>query len=75
MKKLIIVPVSIAFPLLFSCENDGCECTKRTFNYDGEYPTSQTEVVDCPSGMEDGESLIEWRDDDKIDHVITRTCI
>ena len=75
MKKLLIIPVSIAFLFLFSCGNDGCECTKRVYNYDGDYPVSTTEVVDCPSDIEDGEDIIEWRDDKKIDYVLTKTCI
>ncbi len=74
MKRLSIIPLTIAFLFLFSCEDDNCECTKRTYNYDGDYPVSETEVVDCPSDMEDGEDRIEWRDDDKIDYVLTRTC-
>ena len=75
MKKLIIIPVFIAFMLLFSCSSDGCECTKRTFNYDGDYPVSTLEVVDCPDDMEDGEDRITWREDERIDYVLEKTCI
>jgi hypothetical protein len=75
MKKLLIVPVAIAFMFLFSCSNDGCECTTRTFNYDGDYPVSSVEVVDCPADMEDGENRIEWREDERIDYVLIKTCI
>lgn len=75
MKKLVIVPVSIAFMFLLSCSSDNCNCTKRTYNYDGDYPTSTLEDVDCPDGLEDGENIIEWRDDEKIDYVVNKTCI
>lgn len=75
MKKLSILMITLASLFLFSCETDNCECTKRTFNYDGDYPTSEVEVVDCPGGMEDGDDIIEWRDDDKIDNVVSKTCI
>ena len=75
MKKLLILPVFIAFLSLSSCGNDGCECTKRSYNYDGDYPVSSLEVVDCPSDMEDGEDRIEWREDERIDYVLNKTCI
>ena len=75
MKKLLVIPVSIAFLFLFSCSNDGCECTQRTYNYDGDYPVSETKVVDCPGDIEDGEDIIEWREDERIDYVLSKTCI
>ena len=75
MKKLLVIPVSIAFLFLFSCSDDGCECTKRTYNYDGDPPTSETKVVDCPGDMEDGEYIYEMREDGRIDYVIHKTCI
>jgi hypothetical protein len=75
MKKFVIVPITLAFLFLFSCESDNCECTKRTFNYEGDYPTSDVEVVNCPAEMEDGDDIIEWGDDDKIDNVVSKTCI
>lgn len=74
MKKLMIIPVSIAFFFLFSCGSDDCNCTKRTFNYDGDFPTSTVEDVDCPGDLEDGDDIIEWNDDDRIDYVIHKTC-
>lgn len=74
MKKLMIIPISIAFLFLFSCEIDDCECTKRTYNYDGDYPTSKVEDVNCPSEMEDGDDIIEWGDDERIAYVINKTC-
>ena len=75
MKKLLILPVFIALLSLNSCSSDGCECTKRTYNYDGDYPVSTLEVVDCPDDIEDGEDVIVWGEDDKIDYVLTKTCI
>ncbi len=75
MKKLSIVPVTLALFLLFSCETDDCECTKRTYNYDGDYPTSEVEVVDCPSDLEDGEDRIVWNDEEHIDYVLSKTCL
>lgn len=75
MKKLLILPVFIALVSLTSCSSDGCECTKRSYNYDGDYPVSSLEVVDCPSDMEDGEDRIEWREDERIDYVLNKTCI
>jgi len=75
MKKLSIVPIALVFLFLFSCERDNCECTKRTYNYDGDYPVSDLEVVDCPDDMEDGDDIIEWRDDKRIDYVLSKTCI
>ncbi len=75
MKKLLILPVFIAFLSLSSCGNDSCECTKRSYNYDGDYPVSSVKVVDCPADMESGDDIIEWREDGKIDYVLTKTCI
>ena len=75
MKKLLTFTIVLAFIFLSSCETDNCECTKRTFNYDGDYPTSDVEVVDCPEDMEDGDDIIEWGDDDRIDNVVSKTCI
>lgn len=74
MKKLLIVPVFFAFLFLFSCSNDGCECTKRSYNYDGDYPVSSVKTVDCPGDMEDGEDRIVWREDQRIDYVLNKTC-
>ena len=75
MKKLLILPVFIALVSLTSCSSDGCECTKRTYNYDGDYPTSTLEVVDCPDDMEDGDHIDEWREDGRIDYWLSKTCI
>lgn len=75
MKKLLILPVFIALIFSTSCSSDNCECTKRSFNYDGDYPVSTLEEVDCPGDIEDGEDIIVWREDDKIDYVLSKTCI
>lgn len=73
MKKLIF-PIVLAFLFLFSCEDDRCECVKSTYSYDGDYPVAKEEEVDCPSDMEDGDYIIEWRADDRIDYIIGKTC-
>ncbi len=75
MKKLLFLPIFIVFLSLSSCYTDDCECTKRTYNYEGDYPVSSTEVVDCPDDIEEGADLIEWREDNRIDYVLTKTCI
>jgi len=75
MKKLII-PVALSFLFLFSCETDNCECFEKTFDYSGDYPVMETEVIDCPGDIEDGEDIIYWDEaTGRIDYIINKTCI
>ena len=75
MRKYVFHLLFIGLILLFSCEEtDRCECLKVTYAYDGVYPVGTEELVDCPQGMEDGDYLIEWREDLRIDYIIDMTC-
>lgn len=74
--KNLIIPVALSFLFLFSCESDKCECFKKTFNYDGEYPVMETEVIDCQEDIENGEDIIFWDEAQRrIDYIINKTCI
>jgi len=75
MKKLIIPSILLMLLLLFSCEKDGCECLKKSYDYSGDYPVMETEEIDCPGDLEDGEERIVWDDaNGRIDYILSKSC-
>ena len=75
--RRIIGPLVLSFLILpGACDKDGCECLKKSYDYGGDYPIRETEEVDCPGDLADGDDLIVWDEaNDRIDYIISKTCL
>lgn len=78
MKKFALPALLFSFLLLFSCENDGCECIQKTYSYpDDSHPIFTEETVDCPEGITEDNPVVVYLpepDDQLLDYVISQIC-